>query len=132
MKQAIILYILCLLIGSACSNNQVQIKFCEALDDQEICAVGQDTFPPYQRVQFSCHSVKAFQEGEIKGAIYKLSGKEGKQYIGEHIFKVAPNTNTLSYFIPFDMYGGFGDYIVELSGPDGALLAAEQLYIEPQ
>lgn len=122
----------CSLFFWACSKDQVQIQFCTELDDQEVCAVNQDTFPTYQRVYFSCQSKVAFPTGKVKGVIYQLEANAGKKFMGEHVFDVAPDTKTLHYFIPFEMYGGLGDYLVEISGPDGALIAADQLYIKTQ
>ena len=114
----------------ACSNNNIQIQFCTELTNEEACAVSQDTFPAYQRVYFSCQSKAAFPTGAIKGTIYHLGDGSKKTFIAEHIFQVESDTKYLNYYIPFEMYGGYGIYQVEISDPEGTLLAEDQLYID--
>ncbi|GAB5553163.1 MAG: hypothetical protein Sapg2KO_27540 [Saprospiraceae bacterium] len=132
MKLTQLLCFCCLLCFWACSSDQAQIQFCTELNTLEVCATSQDTFPSRQRVYFSCQSKTAFPTGKVTGTIYNLSADSEKKYIGEHVFDVTPNTKTLNYYIPFEMYGGFGDYLVEITGPEGELLAADQLYIKTQ
>lgn len=132
MKLNSLIFLFCLLSVWACTDDQAKITFCTELTDQETCAATQDTFPAYQRVYFSCQSKVDLPLGQVKGVIYQLTEGSNKKYIGEHLFDVTPNTKSLQYYIPFEMYGGYGDYLVEISGPDGALIAADQLYIQTQ
>lgn len=119
-----------LLSFCACSNNETRIQFCTELTNQEICASSQDTFPAYQRVYFNCQSKVAFPIGAVRGTIYHLGDGSDPKFIAEHVFQVEPDTKSLSYYIPFEMYGGYGIYRVEISDPKGGLLAEDQLYID--
>ena len=119
-----------LLFTQCIDEPKTTVKFCESFDKNDQCVNIKNEFKPYTRVYIRCESTKPFNTDKITGSIYNVFG-ESKNFIGAKEFKVKPEDKTIAYYIPFEQYGGLGDFLIEFKDEKGKLIAEGKMTVKP-
>lgn len=114
---------------SSCSKaSETIVEFCLELDDSGRCIEPSNTFNYGSKIYVSCHAAQAFTGSSMKGNIYFV--QEGERiYFNYKEFSLAPGTQTVHTYIPFDQFGGKGAFYVEFVDENGEILGGNDMKI---
>ncbi|MBX2877886.1 MAG: hypothetical protein KTR30_37550 [Saprospiraceae bacterium] len=123
-------FLLCLSFGlSFCARTpETVVEFCLKLDESGQCLEPSKSFSYGSKIYVSCHSEIPFAGSRMKGNIYFIQDGE-RIYFNYKEFTLTPGTQTVQTYIPFDQFGGKGEFYVEFVDENGEILGGNDMKI---
>lgn len=129
-NKIIVILILFWLSGCATRTNY-QIDFCLNFGTDDQCYYEKEVFPKHQRIYVKFSADKPLTDSLYIGNISILKPNGIAESLGFKEFRPESDTATyLKHYIPFDVFGGSGGYLVEFKNSREEVLAKREVHFE--